>query len=63
MTDEDEVGGRSLDECEALYRAAISCAGLLFRALAPTDPLVLSSLREGRTKPDIDQVLSTSSVS
>lgn len=46
--------------CAALYRAAISCAGLLFLALAPIDPLVLSNVREGRTKPDMDQVLSTS---
>ncbi len=53
-----EAGDASV--CAALYRAAISCAELLFLALAPTDPLVLSSVREGRTKPDMDQVLSTS---
>ena len=56
-----EAGDPSM--CDALYRAAISCAGLLFLALEPVIPLLLSSALDDRVKPDIDQVLSASSLS
>ena len=60
MTDEDEVGGRSLDECEALYRAAISCAGLLFLVLAECCLLCCVRVHCSARERDIDQVLSSS---
>lgn len=62
MAVEDEVWGRPSDECEALYRAAICCAGLLSLALM-VGCLLCVCIQYDERERDMDQVLSSSSSS
>ena len=62
MVVEDALNGSS-PECEARYRAAISCAGLLFLDLAFAGGREWRRLCMRERERDMDQVLSSSSSS